>query len=196
MGAPTEEPDGPRDRDRILDAALTEFRIRGVDEFSIEGVATRAGVEPEVIARYWHDWRVLLMDAQLTRARQTVPTPDNGNLYQDLLDYANSLTAVANTVEGRRWFHRNLPNGRDTDFSEVRADYWSIRFSELVPILLHAAERGEIRDGIDPLEALRAFSAAIYYDVIFADSPVRPGYAKQVLDIFCHGILKPTEDPG
>ena len=34
------------------------------------------------------------------------------------------------------------------------------------------------------------FSAAVYYDVIFADTPVRPEYAARVLDIFIHGITR------
>jgi PAS domain S-box-containing protein len=33
------------------------------------------------------------------------------------------------------------------------------------------------------------FGAAFYYDVIFADTPVRPEYAEQVIDIFLHGVL-------
>ena len=185
-----------KQRGRILAAALDEFRIRGIDDFTIEGVAARAGVDPAVITGSWHDWRVLLMDAQLTRARRQIPTPDNGNLRQDLRAYASSLIEVANTPQGRRWFHRNLPNGLDTDLSEVRSDFWNIRFSELVPILLQAAERGEIRDDIDPLDAMRAFSAALYYDVIFADSPVRPDFAEQVLTIFLRGISKRDQDPG
>lgn len=182
-----------KERDRILGAALDEFRIRGIDNFSMDGVADRAGVDPGLITRYWHDWRVLLMDAQLTRARRQIPTPDNGNIREDLHAYADSLVEVANTSQGRRWFHRNLPNGLDTDLTEVRSDFWNIRFSELVPILLQAAERGEIRDDVDPLDVMRAFSAALYYDVIFADSPVRPDFAEQVIAIFLRGISRGDE---
>ena len=175
-------------RDRVLDATLDELRIRGIDAFTIDNVAHRAGVDAEVINAHWHDWRVLLMDAQLTRARQQVPTPANGDLREDLVDYAKSLMEVASTVQGRRWFHRNLPNGQDTDFSEVRSDFWSIRFSELLPIMLEAAARGEIRADIDALTALQAFSAAVYYPVIFADSPVQADFADQVVAIFLHGV--------
>lgn len=175
-------------RDRVLEAALDELRIRGIDAFTIDNVAHRAGVDAAVINAHWHDWRVLLMDAQLTRARQQIPTPNNGDLREDLVAYAKSLMEVANTVQGRRWFHRNLPNGQDTDFSEVRSDFWSIRFSELLPIMLEAAARGEIRADIDALTALQAFSAALYYPVIFADSPVQADFADQVVAIFLHGV--------
>lgn len=191
-----DDPSGltPDMRDRILDAAIEEFRVRGIDDFSIDSVATRAGVDTGLIAGHWHDWRVLLMDAQLSRSRRQVPTPNNGNLQEDLLAYATSLIEVASTPQGRRWFHRNLPNGQDTDFSEVRSDFWSIRFSELVPILLQAIERGEVREDVDAMEAMRAFSTALYYDVIFSDNSVRPNYAEQVLNIFLHGVLRDGAD--
>ena len=196
MDHPIGDPDAPsmEERDRILNAALDEFRIRGIDSFSLDGVADRAAVDPGLISRYWHDWRVLLMDAQLTHARRQIPTPDNGNIREDLREYADSLIEVANTPQGRRWFHRNLPNGLDTDLTEVRSDFWNIRFSELVPILLQAAERGEIRADVDPIDVMRAFSAALYYDVIFVDGPVRPDFAEQVIAIFLRGIS--TRDEG
>lgn len=191
-----DDPEGRAEADfkrRILDAALDEFRIKGVDGFTIDDVAERAGVDPDVISGRWHDWRVLLMDAQLTRARETIPIPNNGDLRQDLIDYARALSQVADTPQGRRWFHRNLPTGHDNDFSEVRSDFWIIRFREILSFMEQAAQRGEIRDGIDLLDAVEMFTAAIYFDVTFFDSPVRREYADQVLDILLHGILRKDE---
>lgn len=192
MAESSERPDGLSGPliDRVLDAAVDEFRIRGVDGFSIEGVAERADVDPRVITGRWHDWRVLLMEAQLTRARARVPTPMNGDLRQDLLEYSEALADLASTPQGRRWFHRNLATGHDTDFSEVRSDFWDIRFRDVLPFLQQAAERGEIRPDIDLMDAIGMFSAAVYFDVTFYDHAVRPEYLSQVLDIFLHGILK------
>ena len=57
-------------RQAIHDAALDELVARGIDDFTVEGVAKRAGVDPRVIIQIWHDWRVLLMEAQLSLARE------------------------------------------------------------------------------------------------------------------------------
>ncbi|MBU3750299.1 MAG: hypothetical protein FGM52_07575 [Mycobacterium sp.] len=191
MADASEPPDGSPGtfEDRVLDAAIDEFRIRGVDGFSIDGVAGRAGVDPARITERWHDWRVLLMDAQLSRARSRIPTPMNGDLRRDLAEYSEALAELAETTQGRRWFHRNLPTGHDTDFSEVRADFWDIRFRDILPFLQQAAERGEIRPDIDLTDAIGMFSAAVYFDVTFYDRAVRPRYLRQVLDIFLNGIL-------
>jgi AcrR family transcriptional regulator len=179
---------------QVLEAALEELRISGIDEFTLANVAKRAQVDLGLISAHWHNWRVLLMDAMLSRSRVQIPTPENGDLPKDLAAYAASLLEASDTAQGRQWFHRNLPNGADTDLSDVRADFWSIRFSELVPIMLQAAQRGQIRNGIDPLRALQAFSAAVYYDVIFGDRKVPPDFADLVIDIFLHGVLVRNEE--
>ncbi|MGO9043269.1 MAG: TetR/AcrR family transcriptional regulator [Mycobacterium sp.] len=177
-------------RQAILDAALAELVARGIDEFTVEGVAKRAGVDPRVIIQMWGDRRVLLLDAQLSRAHLRVPTPDTGSLRGDALAVAASLAEQTQSPQWRGWFQRLLPASRDADLSEVRSDFWHVRFNDFAPVLQRAAERGELRKGIDPMEAVRMFFSAYLFDVIFADTPVRPEYAAQVLDIFIHGITR------
>ena len=175
-------------RQAILDAAIAELIARGIDDFTVEGVAKRAGVDPRVIIEMWHDHRVLLMDAQLSRAHRRMPTPDTGSLRGDLEAFAAMLAEMAGAPERRAWFQRLLPASRDCDFSEVRSDFWQVRLNEVAPIIRRAAERGELREGIEHVEAIAMFNTAYLFDLIFADSPVRPEYAAQVLDIFLHGI--------
>ena len=68
-----------------------------------------------------------------------------------------------------------------------------MRFNDFLPVLQRAAERGELREGVDALEAIRMFFAAYLFDLTFSDTPVRADYATQMLDIFFHGI---TRRPG
>lgn len=62
----------------ILDAALAEVVAKGIDEFTIEGAAARAGVDPAVITQVWGDRRVLLLEAQIGAATEWIPVPDTG----------------------------------------------------------------------------------------------------------------------
>ena len=183
-------------RDRVLNAALDEFRIRGIDDFSILRVAERAGVPAEYVESNWRSWRVLLMEAQLTRVREQIPTPDTGSLRGDLIELSESLTRSSQTTQDRRWFQRNLPNNHDTDFLDVRKDFWDTRFADLAEIFARADARGELREGIDPVEAARLFCAAFFYDVTFADTPVRAPYGELVLDVFLRGVGCSTPRPG
>jgi len=175
-------------RQAIRDAALAELITGGIDKFTVGGVARRAGVDPSVIVETWRDRRLLLMDAQLSRASSEVPTPNTGTLRGDLVAYATSLIELAASPEGRTWFKRLLPASGDADLAEIRADFWQVRFDAVAPILERAAERGELRDGVDPLAAIRMFSAGLWFDVIFTDTAVDPNHAAQALDIFIHGI--------
>ncbi len=177
-------------RQSILDAAIAEFLARGIDGFSLKRVAARAGVGQSAITCLWHDRRVLLLDAQLTIARQRVATPDTGSLRGDLRAVAAVLADEVATAEGRAWFQWLLPASREADFSEVRTDFWQARLDDFVPVFDRAAARGELRDDIDPNEAIRMFAAAYLYDVIFANNPVRPEYAAHTLDVFIRGISR------
>jgi PAS domain S-box-containing protein len=174
---------------RIFDAARAELLATGIDRFSIGGVARRAGVDPHVIEAQWHDRRVLLMDLMLTRTAESRWTRDTGSIHTDLDALAALAAELSQTPAGRAMFRRVLPGGDDVDLAEIVSDLWDARFRDAAEILKRAAGRGQLRDGVDPEEAIRMFAAAFYYDVIFADSAVRPEYAEQVLDVFLHGIL-------
>ncbi|WP_328354064.1 TetR/AcrR family transcriptional regulator [Mycobacterium sp. NBC_00419] len=178
------------DQQAILAAALAEVISAGIDAFSLERVAKRAGVDKSAITRIWGDRRVLLLDAQLSSSAQRVPIPDTGRLRGDLLALVGSLVELSQTAEGRRSMHRFLAASGDADLSDVRIDFWRVRLDEMTSVLRRADERGELRDDVDPAEAIRMFAGASLFDVVFADVPVRQEYITQMLDIFIRGICK------
>ncbi len=175
--------------DRIFGAVQTELLQSGIDGFSVDRVARRAGVEPSLIRRHWHDRRVLLMDVMLTGTRASTWNPDTGSIYADLELVAASAAENSQTATGRALMRRVLPNGDDVDLAQIGMDLWAARFRDAAQILQRAADRGQLRDGVAADEAIRMFAAAFFYDVIFTDSPVRPEYGEQVVDIFLHGVL-------
>lgn len=187
----TENVVSAQQRRSFVDAALAELALVGVDRFSIDRVARRAGVEPEVITAIWHDRRVLLMDAVLSRAREHVPVPDTGSLRGDLTEYVRAQIEYHNSDRRRALFHSFLPNhANDLDGTEVRPDFWNIRIDGMSVMLERAAQRGELRADLDPSEAMRMLLAAVNFDTVFTDGPVRPDYAEVVLDIFIRGVSR------
>ena len=176
-------------KERIFDAVQAEFLGSGIDRFGIDGVARRAGVDPGVIRAHWHDRRVLLMEVMLARTVASKWSPDTGSLYTDLEAVSALAVEQSQTETGRALFRRVLPGSGDADLAEVSTDLWDARFQSAAQILKRAADRGQLRDGIVPGDAIRMFAAAFYYDVIFTDSPVRSDYGEQVVDVFLHGVL-------
>lgn len=179
----------PEVKDRVFDAVQAELRGVGLDRFSIDGVARRAGVDPDLILKQWHDRRVLLMEVMLERTAATAWSPDTGSLYTDLEAMSALAVTLSQTPAGRDNFRRVLPGSGDMDLGEIGSDLWAARFRDAAQVLHRAAGRGQLRDGVVPDEAIRMFAAAFYYDVIFTDSPVRPEYAGQVMDVFLHGVV-------
>ncbi len=175
--------------ERILDAARAELVASGIDRFRIEGVARRAGVDPGLIFARWHDRRILLIDALLNRTNTAAWSRDTGSLYSDLDAVSARAIESSETAMGRALFRRVLPGGDDVDLTEISSDLWEARFRDGAQILQRAAERGQLRDGVSPADAVRMFASAFYFDVIFNDAPVRPEYAEQVVDIFLHGVV-------
>lgn len=140
-----------------------------------------------MITGTWGDHRVLFLEAAVDYAREHFVVPDTGSLRDDLLGVAAALAQVPH----RSWFRRMLAVGGDADLSDVRADYWAIRAHDLAPVFERAADRGELREGIDPVEAIRMFTTACLYDALFAGAEMRPEYIAGLVDIFLHGVTRP-----
>lgn len=157
---------------------------RGLDDLTTESIAARAGVECAVITGHWGDRRVLFLEAAIEYARENFVVPDNGNLRDDLLGVAAALVRVPHP----RWFARALAVGGDADLSEIRLDYWRVRADDVAVVFRRAADRGELRDDVDPVDAIQMFVGAVLQDPIFTGSPVRPEYVAQLVDVFVRGV--------
>lgn len=177
-------------REVVLKAAFDELVDRGIDRFTVDRVAKRAGVEPDVIIAIWGDRRILLMDAVLSSSESVIPIPDTGTLRGDLALAFEAAVTIASTREGRRQLYSMLPRGRDFDPTEVQRDFWDNRLIAWAVTFRRAQLRGELREGIDPMAAARMLAAAVNFDVLFADNPISAEYVEQVLDMFLHGVVR------
>ena len=181
----------PKNRSTIQFAALEELMAKGIDGLTTEGIAARAGVHPSVIIETWGGWRPLFLEAAISESRSRFPTPDTGNLRDDLLAVA---AGVANVPEAG-WFRRMLAPGHAADLSEIRADYWTVRAQDFAPIFQRADERGELIDDIDPVETIRMFFSACLHDVIFADTAIRSQYTARLVDLVLRGVTRTDSTP-
>ena len=188
--AKPDDADAEAIREVVLKAAFDELVDRGIDRFTVDRVAKRAGVEPDVIIAIWGDRRILLMDAVLSSSESVIPIPDTGTLRGDLALAVEAAVTIASTREGRRQLYSMLPRGRDFDPTEVQRDFWDNRLIAWAVTFRRAQQRGELREGVDPMAATRMLAAAVNFDVLFADNPISAEYVEQVLDMFLHGVVR------
>lgn len=85
----------------ILGATNDLLHENGLDQFSIEAVAARAGVGKQTIYRWWPNRAILVADALLDRDNiDPVPPADTGDVYADLGRWAGDLAASLGSPRG------------------------------------------------------------------------------------------------
>ncbi|MCZ4497590.1 MAG: putative HTH-type transcriptional regulator [Marmoricola sp.] len=101
-----DEPERPRRRSErarvaILQATNDLLHEYGLDQFSIEAVAARAGVGKQTIYRWWPNRAILVADALLDRDDlDPAPPADTGDVRADLARWAGDLAASLGSPRG------------------------------------------------------------------------------------------------
>lgn len=171
----------------ILDAAYAILVETGLKSFSIEAVASRAGVARTTIYRWWPDKSLLVnesfLDAfqpQLSFAQTTSPADD----------FRAFLASLAGTMSG--------PNGRiaASVVAQAQSDPRTQRmfleeFSK--PLRRHSAallragiKRGQFRADLDVARVLDAAIGAVYLRLLFGQT-MEPTWVGQLADTLLEG---------
>lgn len=174
-------------RQAILDAAIRETTLRGPELLTRNVIAKRVGVPTQVVERMWKTDADLLLDAGVRAREKTRPLPDSGNLWDDLVSFTDAKARLIATPEARRNFLSAILRTSTGRSAAPVAEFWLAGLRESTQICLRAQERGELRDGVNPDHATRMIVVSLYYDLFFADAPMRPDYAVSTLDIFLNG---------
>ncbi|MFD5654036.1 TetR/AcrR family transcriptional regulator [Streptomyces sp. NPDC127039] len=133
----------------LLDAAWEELVDVGYVDFTLDGVASRAGTSRPVIHRRWSDKRQLMIAALAhTVDRHPVSVPDTGSLRGDvlaLLRDANATRAHFVTAVGIQLAAYYRETG--TTPAELREHIHAGRRPVVEVVFDRAADRGEIDPG-------------------------------------------------
>ena len=174
---------GKKMRAAVLEAAITELTETGYAALTVEGVARRAGVHKTTIYRNWKDVTALVADALVGRFATDVPIPDTGAVEEDLRVLARSLVATMTSPEGRALLNTVLSDAvRLPQLAEVKRALFDDRFQRAETVVTRAVERGELPEGTDPAELLKALAAPIYFRLVLTGETVDAGTAARNLE--------------
>jgi len=171
-GADFVDPRIERSRRVIREAALAEFAESGYGGFTIEAVATRAGVGRSTVYRLWRNKLALIADALQTLNEQPRPelsaaTPREGvehllrHLAEALADSAFSacipalIEASEHDHSVRTFLHR----------------YSAVRRQTLTDTIAAGIAAGDLPPTIEPDLASLALSGAIFYRRLMTAGP-------------------------
>jgi AcrR family transcriptional regulator len=203
MKARSSEAGAGRPRDPQIDARIREATLHVLDAAGYNGltigeVARIAGGPRSAVYRRWPDKRHLVLDT-LAETVGLNPTPDTGNLRQDLIIGIGTVRAALADTQ----FGGILP-ALVADLShnpELRSRFlteiFSTRRASTAAMLAHAIERSEIRPDIDMEYVLDALAAPLYFRAIFQHAPIDDHLVELTVDSVLAAIrtIPPTPPP-
>jgi AcrR family transcriptional regulator len=181
----------PRDiRLQVMPAVLDELARWGVERFSIEALAERHRLDPEMIYRHWGDRQRLIVDAALADLETWGTATDTGSLRTDLEALARNVTDRVNTEIGRTFLRALVMGHRAHHDEETRMMFWQARFAVVRKIVDRARERGELRDGVNTVAAVQIVMAPINVRALYSDTPVDDDYCAAIADMAWHALAR------
>jgi AcrR family transcriptional regulator len=182
LSALSSDPRAERSRVAVLAAAVEELGAVGYGRFSIESVATRAGVAKSTVYRHWPDKLAVIADALETFHQQFVPEVSGpprehlvaliGHVAEILFDspFAACIPAL---VEGAHL---------DDSVADFHFSYNATRRSELAAVIRSGIDAGEISFTTDVELAAVMLLGPLFYLRLMSRTPFDPGRAAQLVD--------------
>ncbi|NUS06004.1 MAG: TetR/AcrR family transcriptional regulator [Nonomuraea sp.] len=162
-----------RVRAAVLEATQDELVEHGFHGLTMDQVAARAGVGKTTVYRRWGSRAGLVTDLMIDLAEQSSPHADTGSIEGDLL--ANALS-VKDAVTDHRLgvtFQAVIAAGTsDAQAVQALQAFYLRRIEEWAKVVDAAVKRGELPEGTDGMEVIRAISAPLYYRLLVTKEPV------------------------
>jgi AcrR family transcriptional regulator len=169
-----------RVRASVLDAAFLVLTQKGIEDFTIADVATRAGVHETSIYRRWGTKSALAVDACLHFAEAVLPLPDTGTLRSDLTALLQRLIDVMDSPQGQALLALSV--SRDAAVVAARRAYWRRRFDMVRIVFDRAKSRGELPRDLDPTVLVEALIAPLYLRLLVTEEPLEEWPANEMID--------------
>ena len=162
-----------RVRASVLRAAGDVLAERGFAHLDLAELARRAEVGKTTVYRRWGTVTAVVTDLLAEMAVESLPRADTGTLLGDLR--ANARLVVRTLTDPRQGslFKAVLAAATcDDDTAAAVTRFYETRIAEWAPCVTDAVARGELPEGTDAEEVVRAVSAPLYYRLLTGTGPL------------------------
>ncbi|OKK22876.1 TetR family transcriptional regulator [Streptomyces sp. CB00455] len=167
-----------RVREAVLTAAGDVLAEQGFTHLDLADIARRAGVGKTTVYRRWGTVTGLVTDLLLDMAQQSVPRTDTGSLLEDLTANTRLVQrTLADPRQGALFKAVIAAATCDPKAAQALHGFYAVRVDEWAPCVRQAVVRGEVPEGTDPHEVIRAASAPLYYRLLTTALPLDEGAA-------------------
>ncbi|MER7401109.1 TetR/AcrR family transcriptional regulator [Streptomyces sp. NPDC000070] len=151
---------------RAAEDALTEQGFTGLD---LADIARRAGVGKTTVYRRWGTVTGLVADLLADMAEQSAPRTETGSLLGDLMANARLVQRTLTDPRQGPLFKALIAAATgDPKTAAALHRFYDIRVREWAPCVRQAVDRGEVPEGTDTHEVVRAVSAPLYYHLLIS----------------------------
>ncbi|MFE5869109.1 TetR/AcrR family transcriptional regulator C-terminal ligand-binding domain-containing protein [Streptomyces roseifaciens] len=156
-----------RVRAAVLQAAGDALAEGGLSSLDLADVARRADVGRTTVYRRWGTPAALVADLLADMAEQSLPRARTGTLPGDLRANARLVQRTLADPRQGALFKAVIAAAtcNDEAASALRL-FYATRVTEWEPCVREAVERGELPEGTDTREVVRAVSAPLYYRLL------------------------------
>lgn len=187
MGAEGSEPGTVRPggrtarvREAVLRAAGDALAEHGFAHLDLADIARRADVGKTTIYRRWGTAAGLVADLLADMAETSLPRVQTGSLLGDLTAHAQLVRRTLTDPRQGSLFKAVIAAATcDTRTAEALHRFYDARITEWAPCVRQAAKRGEIPEGTDAREVVRAVSAPLYYRLLASGDPLDDAAARR-----------------
>lgn len=180
----------PELRDRVLAAGIDELTRWGIERFSVAALAARHGIDESEILKYWGNGQRLELDLLLRWDGTHNVTPDTGALRTDLEALSLVVAGYVNTALGRSLLRALVMEDHVLYADDTRSLFWKVRMQTLRRVFDRAAERGELRDGLNLRAAVQMLVAPINVRALFTAESVDDQYCIDVAEMVWQAVKR------
>ncbi|MFF4398700.1 TetR/AcrR family transcriptional regulator [Streptomyces sp. NPDC001480] len=156
-----------RVRAAVLQAAGDTLAERGFAQLELADIARRAEVGKTTVYRRWGTVTGLVADLLADMAEQSLSRTETGSLLGDLTANARLVQrTLADPRQGALFKAVIAAATCEAKTAEALHHFYDIRVKEWAPCVQQAIDRGEVPEGTDTHEVIRAVSAPLYYRLL------------------------------
>ncbi len=177
-----------RVRQAVLAATLELLRQRGYEGMTTKDIAALAGVNEVSLFRRWGTKAAIVAEALQDYSALETPTPDTGNLRDDLLELLRRIIARTQTPLGQAISHIVVGYNSQPELEEVRHAYWRDRLSRANAIVERAKTRGELSEEVDADFLVEAAIGPLLARTQATNRPLDDHLPEQVVALLLYGL--------
>lgn len=171
-------------RRSVLRAALAIVQESGYAALTMEGIARRATVSKQTVYRWWPSKAAVVLEALNEGAAAIAPTPNAGDLAEDLRAFLRRSVLGARGRTARLLVALMAEAQLDEAFANsFRSGFLAGRRAVMVEFLERARARGEIEPGVDLELIAELFFGTLWYRLLTASGPVDRTFADEMTDV-------------